>query len=75
MLWLLIIEEFGPNIQHISGVDNMVSDTLRIFSYTSVDKYESSTSKTQCCANKLLKIGRVENNKERLPLNILNMQR
>ena len=23
--WILILEEFGPNIQHISGVENIVS--------------------------------------------------
>ena len=28
MRWRLILEEFGTNIQHISGVDNMVADTL-----------------------------------------------
>ena len=28
MRWKLIIEEFGPNIQHISGVDNILADTL-----------------------------------------------
>ena len=30
----LILEEFDPNIQHISGVDNIVSDTLSILPST-----------------------------------------
>ena len=34
MRWQLILEEFDPNIQHISGVDNIVSDTLSILSST-----------------------------------------
>jgi hypothetical protein len=28
MRWRLILEEFGPNIQHIAGVDNIVADML-----------------------------------------------
>ena len=28
MLWILILKEFGPNIQHIAVVDNIVADTL-----------------------------------------------
>jgi hypothetical protein len=28
MRWCLILKEFGPNIQHIPGVDNIVADTL-----------------------------------------------
>ena len=28
MQWSLILEEIGPNIQHIAGVDNIVADTL-----------------------------------------------
>ena len=28
MRWRLILEEFGPNIEHIAGVDNIVADTL-----------------------------------------------
>ena len=39
MRWKLIIEEFGPNIHHIAGVDNILADMLIRFPYTSVDKY------------------------------------
>ena len=43
--------------------------------YTSVDKYEPITSKSQCHANELFAIGRDKNNEDYLPLNILNVQR
>ena len=58
MWWRLILEEFGPNIQYIDGVDNILSDTLSRLTSISVDKYKPSTSKAQCYANKLFEIGR-----------------
>ena len=39
ILWRLIIVEFGPNIQHIYGVDNIVSDTISRFPSTPSNKY------------------------------------
>ena len=62
MRWRLILEEFGPNIQHISGVENIVADTLRRLPSTPNGKYEPCTRKAQCLANELFTIGRVENN-------------
>ena len=63
MHWQLILEEFGNNIQHIAGVDNIVSDTLSTFPYTPVDKYETKTVMAQCCVNELFKkIGEEEKN-------------
>ena len=38
MRWGLILEEFGYNIQHIYGVDNIVADTLNKLPSTTVDK-------------------------------------
>ena len=58
MRWRLILEEFGPNIQHIAGVDNKVADTLSRLPSTTSDNYEPCTSKAQCCANELFAIGR-----------------
>ena len=66
---------FGPNIQHISGVDNTVADTLSRFPSTPIDKYESCTRKYQCRADEVFVLGRVENNKYCFPLNILILQR
>ena len=34
MLWKIILEEFGPYIKHIYGVDNILSDTLSILTST-----------------------------------------
>ena len=39
MRCLLIIEEFGPNIQHMAVVENKVSDTLSRLLSTTSDKY------------------------------------
>ena len=75
MLWQLILKDFGLNIQHIAGVENIVAGTLSRFPSTSINKYEPCTRKSQCCANKLFTIGRVENNEYRFPLNLLIVQR
>ena len=75
MRWSLIIEEFGPNIQHIAGVDNIVADTLSGLPYTSINKYKPNTRKDQCRTNKLFAISRAENNKDCSSLNLLNVQR
>ena len=75
MRWRIILEEFGPKNHYIYGVDNIVSDTLSRFSYTSIDKYEPSTKKDKCCANELLRIGRVENKAKCFSLDLLNVQR
>ena len=62
MRWRLIIEEFRPNIRHISVFDNIVADTLSRLPSKPVNKYEPSTSKAQCLTNKLFTIGGEENN-------------
>ena len=48
MRWRIIIEEFGPNIQHIAGVENILVDTLIRLSYTPSDKNYPFTRKSQC---------------------------
>ena len=75
MRWQLIIEDFGPNIQHIAGFDNIVSDTLSRFPSTPSNKYKSCTRKAQCHANELFTLSRVENKEDCFPLNILIVQR
>ena len=62
MRWRLILEEFGPNIQHIAGVDNILADNFSILMSTPSDKYKSCTRKAQCHTNDLFAIGRLENN-------------
>ena len=75
MRWRLIIEDFGPNIQHIYGVDNIVSDMLIRLTYASADTYDPSTVNAQCDTKELLAISREENKKYRFLLNILNLHR
>ena len=62
-------------MQHISGVDNIVADTLIIFPSKLVDKYDPGTSTDQCRANDLLTIDREENNYYCFTLGNLNVQR
>ena len=57
------MEEFGPNIQHISGVDNIVADTLSRFPSMPSKKYKSFTRKAQFHANDLFEFGSIEDNK------------
>ena len=73
--WRLIIEEFGTYIQYISGVENIVADTLSRFPSTSINKYDTFTRKSQFRANKLFAIGRLEKNEDPFLQNILILQR
>ena len=53
MYWQLILEEFGTNIQNIAVVDNIVADTINIFTFTTVDWDEPSTTRALSQANAL----------------------
>ena len=75
MRWWLIIKEFGHNIQHKAGVDNIVANNLRRLTYLSVDKYEPITSNYQCQVKKLSIIIRAEKNKGCFQINLLNVQK
>ena len=74
MRWRLILEEFGPNIQHIYGVYNILPDKLSRFKPNPVDKYKPCTGKAHCCTNTLFYIDRVEKNEHCFPLNLLILQ-
>ena len=74
MCWRLMIEEFGPAVQHINWSENIVSDTLIRFPYASIDKYDTSTMKDQCLANELFAIVRAVKNEYCFPLDILNVK-
>ena len=43
MRWRLILEEFGPDIQHIKGVDNTVADAISRLPTTNQDSKETCT--------------------------------
>ena len=73
--WRLIIKEFGPNIQYIAGVDNIVSVTLSRLPSTISNKYKPFTGKAQCRADELFELVRIENNQYCFLLNILIVQR
>ena len=45
MRWRLILEDFGPNIQHIAGIDNILADTLSRMPSTPSNKNEPCTQK------------------------------
>ena len=75
VLWKLILEDLGPNIQHIYVVGNIVTDTLSILPYTYINNFEPCVSKAHFRVNKLFAIGRVENNEDCFPMNLLIAKR
>ena len=75
MLWRIILEEFGPNIQHIYVFDNIVAYTLSILPSSPSDKYQPCIRKGQYCVNQIFTLGRIENKKYCFPLNLLILQR
>jgi hypothetical protein len=47
MRWRLILEEFGPNIQHITGINNVVADMLSHVPLANYDQDELEPSNAQ----------------------------
>ena len=43
MRWRMILEEFGPDIRHISGVDNIVADAISRLPTANKDEEEPRT--------------------------------
>ena len=39
----LVLQDFGPNIQYIAGVDNIVADTISRFPSTYIYQYDTIT--------------------------------
>ena len=48
-----MLKDFGPNIQHISGVDNLVANALIRFLSTTFNQDEPSTTRVLSWANGL----------------------
>ena len=48
MQWVLILEDFGPNIQHIPGIDNKAVDTLSYLPSENINRDESSIMNYSC---------------------------
>ena len=53
MHWQLLLKNFGSNIHHIYGVDNIVADMLIRFLSTNINQYDPSTSRTLLLATKI----------------------
>ena len=47
MRWRLLLEEFGPHIHHIAGVNNIVADTLSRVKSSNVGEDENESSQKQ----------------------------
>ena len=55
--WRLLLEEFGPEIEYIKGIDNTVADAISRLEYTPVDDREVNDllyTKRFCYLTKLL---------------------
>ena len=72
MRWRLLLEEYGPDIRHIKGVDNVVADAISRLPMANDD--EPSTDKVQSHMNELFNIGN-RNNDNGFPLDLSDVQR
>jgi hypothetical protein len=68
MRWRLILEEFGPNIQHIAGTDNVVADMLSRLPSANSDRDEPEHSDAQCHVNAIFAIEEDTPTDDRFPL-------
>ena len=75
MRWILILKDFGPNIKHISVVENIVADTLSRLPYTHRKKYNPCKRKAQYRANESFALGKIENNEAPPPVEYLNFKK
>lgn len=73
MRWRLILEEFGPDIQHISGEDNIVADAIsRLPTTTNEDQNEQSTEAQGSSSEMLAEMEMfvLDDDEEAFPLNL-----
>jgi len=77
MRWRLILEEYGPNIKHISGKDNIVADAIsRMPMANTNDIEESSTVEIRRRENELFTIANEdETNENGFPLDLSSVQK
>jgi len=78
MRWCMILEEFGPDIRHISGEDNIVADAISRLPTTKIDQKTKSTEfedqenrKFSPKSSEFL----VLQNEDRFPLDVLLVQK
>ena len=78
MRWRMILEEFGPDIRHISGEDNIVADAISRIPTTAIDQNRKSTEFEDQENGKFLTKSSeflVLQNEERFPLDIPLVQK
>ena len=75
MQWRLTLKEFGPNIQNISGIDNVVSYTLIRLPSENMDREKSITMNDSRWANELFAYDNDEYEEVNLPLSLPLVQR
>jgi hypothetical protein len=74
MRWRLILKEFGPNIQHIPGVDNIVVDTLSRLPSANTDREDDSSTESLHRTNKLF-VTNVQATDDSFPLTLSTVLR
>jgi hypothetical protein len=72
MRWRLIFEEFGPNIQHIAGIDNVVADMLSCVPSANCDQDELEPSNAQHHAKELFALEVNTTNDDGFPLSLIS---
>jgi len=68
MRWRLILEQFGPNIQHIAAMDNVVADMLSQLLLANLDHDKLEPSNAQCHANDFISVKAKSTSDEVSPL-------
>jgi hypothetical protein len=75
MRWCLLLEEYRPDIRHISGVENVVADAISRLPMAQNDENESSTVKIQRQMNEMFNLEQDESNDKGFPLQLSEVQR
>ena len=75
MHWWLTLKDFELNIQHISGVENIVADTISRFLSTTFDLDESKTTRDLSKANGLFTTRAEQSVGDGYPLDLALVQR
>ena len=69
--WCLILKAFGPNIQHIAGIDNIVADTLSHLPSANTDQEDDSTESLRGMNKLFMTNGEATNNSFPLKLSTI----
>ena len=75
MLWILTLKEFGPYIQHIAGIYNIVADTLSSLSLENINQDKSSTMNDSSPEKELFAFNNDEDDEVYFPLALPIVQR